>query len=488
LHKRGRKIQLTALVLLMLATVFGLVVFINAESVQAAFNEKINYQGKLTNSSGVVVANGNKCMKFRLMDALTSGNELWNEEWKASSSYVVTSGGLFSVLLGTHTSLSSVNFNTSSIYLEVQYDAACDGTYEEIFDPRKPLGAVPAAMEAKKLDGGTWATPGTIGLTTANTGAFTTLSASNGVTVSGGNVSITTDSGQLVLGSSGDVNLYRNAAGTLRTGNTLIVDGNVGIGTTSTDYKLDIVSTTNQLGIRYDATNYTTFAVDSGGDLSIVPTGSDIKITGAFRVEGTSGSSNYLATDQSTAEPSLGGTARHTRKQTYSAEYAGATLTKFYGAGTDTSTTGAMIADVDTTLNGYMNYYQWDSTQSAVNYYTVAVKVTLPEDFSDWTTSNALTIGYQTESATASNCAVDAYVYLTSNTGSAVVSGSGYASTSWATISFSKANLDNSSAPDWNATDKSAIIFLRLASKTDGSSGSYYARIGDITLNYLSKW
>ncbi|TSC54203.1 MAG: hypothetical protein LiPW30_734 [Parcubacteria group bacterium LiPW_30] len=151
---------------------------------QAAFNEKINYQGKLTNSSGVAVADGYYCMKFRLMDALTVGNELWSEEWKtADATKVQTTSGLFSILLGTQTSISTVDFNNASRYLEIQLDAACDNTYEEVFSPRKQLGAVPAAFEAKQLAGGTWAVPGSIGLTTPNAGAFTTLTASGTATL-----------------------------------------------------------------------------------------------------------------------------------------------------------------------------------------------------------------------------------------------------------------------------------------------------------------
>jgi hypothetical protein len=121
--------------------------------VLAAFNEQINYQGKLTDSSNLAVADGEHCLKFRLMDAATDGNELWAEEWDTATSKITTTSGLFSVMLGTHQYLSSVNFNQTSLYLEVQYDPGCDDTYEEVFSPRKRLGAVPAAFEAEQLGG-----------------------------------------------------------------------------------------------------------------------------------------------------------------------------------------------------------------------------------------------------------------------------------------------------------------------------------------------
>ena len=148
---------------------------------QASFNEQINYQGKLANSSSVAVPDGSYCMKFRIMDALTDGNELWSEIWTAANAKVSTTSGLFSVLLGSHTAFTDI-FDSASLYLEVQLDAACDAVYEEIFSPRKQMGAVPAALQAEELAGATWAAPGTIGSTTPNTGAFTSLSATGSVT------------------------------------------------------------------------------------------------------------------------------------------------------------------------------------------------------------------------------------------------------------------------------------------------------------------
>ncbi|MBM3250720.1 MAG: hypothetical protein FJZ07_00545, partial [Candidatus Nealsonbacteria bacterium] len=153
----------------------------------AAFNQQINFQGKLTDSSDLAVSDNTKCMQFLLYNHLTATGDalLWSEEWTATSDATLsTTSGLFSVLLGSNSSLSNVNFNQDPIYLEVQFDASCDATYEEVFSPRKRLGAVPAAFEAKKLVGSTWASPGAIGSTTPNTGAFTTFTASGLATFS----------------------------------------------------------------------------------------------------------------------------------------------------------------------------------------------------------------------------------------------------------------------------------------------------------------
>ncbi|MBU0646885.1 hypothetical protein KJ809_00475, partial [Patescibacteria group bacterium] len=143
----------TASIFITSAMLFGMFFSTFITSTNAAFNEQINYQGKLTDASNIAVSDGNKCIKFRMMNAPTAGTELWTEEWKGSTSYATTTSGQFSVLLGSHQTLSSVNFNQSSIYLELQFDPACDGTYEEVFSPRKKLGSVPSAFESKKLGG-----------------------------------------------------------------------------------------------------------------------------------------------------------------------------------------------------------------------------------------------------------------------------------------------------------------------------------------------
>ena len=148
---KKRKLSTVSVFLFFILLISSFVV--SAISTNAAFNEQINYQGKITDASNVAVSNGNKCMKFRMMNAITAGTELWAEEWQSSTAYATTTSGLFSVLLGTHQSLSSVDFNQSSIYLETQFDPGCDGIYEEVFSPRKKLGSVPTAFEAKKLSG-----------------------------------------------------------------------------------------------------------------------------------------------------------------------------------------------------------------------------------------------------------------------------------------------------------------------------------------------
>ncbi|MBU4462018.1 hypothetical protein KKD91_03055, partial [Patescibacteria group bacterium] len=263
--KRAKKIGLFLAVFILEVVILSAV---SITGVKAAFYEKINYQGKLTNSSGVAVADGTYCMKFRIMDALTVGNELWSETWTAADAKVSITSGLFSVLLGSHTAFTDI-FNSVSLYLEVQLDVACDAVYEEVFAPRKQLGAVPAAFEAKKLAGFTWEAPGTIGSGTPNTGAFSTLSASGAITgasLDAGSGTITT-TGAI---SAGNAEIFGNltTTGTGTFGSVAIDGMTLDAGTWTQEYsvnpilRLELMSGASELGsLQFDsaATGYTTF-------------------------------------------------------------------------------------------------------------------------------------------------------------------------------------------------------------------------------------
>jgi hypothetical protein len=196
----------------------------------AAFNEEINYQGKLTGSSGVAVPNGDYCMKFLIYDDLTAGNLKWSETWNSSSLKVPIASGLFSVLMGSHTSFTNI-FNDASLYLEVQFDpdtGCTSGDFSETFSPRKKLGSVPSAFQAGQLEGFTWAAPGTIGSGTPSTGDFTTLSASSNFTTSNGSI-LSSASGILTFGASGGANNENLTLDFETTSNTVAVASSTGV-------------------------------------------------------------------------------------------------------------------------------------------------------------------------------------------------------------------------------------------------------------------
>ena len=142
---------------LSLATLFGFL------SVKAAFREEINYQGKLTDSNNIPVGDGSFNFRFRLCatsDCSGGSDPLWTEthcyspdsgttcDGTGSDQRVSVSSGLFSVMLGSISSLSSVDFN-DELWLEVQVGGSASTPSWETLTPRKEIGTVPTAMVAK---------------------------------------------------------------------------------------------------------------------------------------------------------------------------------------------------------------------------------------------------------------------------------------------------------------------------------------------------
>ena len=79
-----------------------------ADVAWAAVPWMISYQGRLTDTGGKVVT-GAYTMTFRLYDDATEGAKVWEEEQEVS--LAEADGGIFSLVLGGVTSLSTVNFN-----------------------------------------------------------------------------------------------------------------------------------------------------------------------------------------------------------------------------------------------------------------------------------------------------------------------------------------------------------------------------------------
>ena len=108
----------------------------------AQTNPQINYQGKLTASTSIAVANGDYDMTFTLYDAPTGGTTIWTE----TTTNTVTDG-LFSVMLGSTTALSSVDFN-QTLYLGVEIESDGEMTPRKILDEEEtPVEPAPEVTE-----------------------------------------------------------------------------------------------------------------------------------------------------------------------------------------------------------------------------------------------------------------------------------------------------------------------------------------------------
>ncbi len=125
---------------------------------------KMNFQGKLADSSGVPLANGTYNMKFRIYDASTAGTLQWSEQRavSAGTGVTVTNGGLFSVQLGDVASLPVSIFTNQNLYFEVELPtpatatcstASCGSYTEGAMAPRNKLGSSAYAFNSDTLDG-----------------------------------------------------------------------------------------------------------------------------------------------------------------------------------------------------------------------------------------------------------------------------------------------------------------------------------------------
>ncbi len=111
-----------------------------ATSLIFAIPGKINYQGKLTDGTGVGI-NGTRVMTFRLYTGATGGTALWTETHAA----VNVTKGLFSEVLGETTTLSGIFGASGDYWLEIVVGG-------ETLTPRVKISSVPFALRAGVAD------------------------------------------------------------------------------------------------------------------------------------------------------------------------------------------------------------------------------------------------------------------------------------------------------------------------------------------------
>jgi len=178
--------------------VVGLVMIFGPYGISAApgINQTINFQGKVVNkTAGTNIADGTYSFTFRIYTVDSGGVQIWTE-----TKNIVVTNGIFQTLLGDTTSLpGSVDFNTDSLYLGINFNS--DGE----MSPRVRLAAVPYAFNAQKV----------AGLTVTNTTG--TLTVPNGKTVQFGDAFTTSGAFPLTLTTSALTNVTLPTTGTLAT-------------------------------------------------------------------------------------------------------------------------------------------------------------------------------------------------------------------------------------------------------------------------------
>ena len=202
----------------------------------------INFQGRLTDNNGNVLADGSYNVKFRIFDAATSGTNLWEGDrvYGASDHRITVQNGLFNIQFGDtgqgDPALSPSLFNTQTypnLYLEVELPTPATATCasngcatwtEGAMTPRQPLAASPYAFNADNLDG--LDSSAFVQLGASQTG---TIDVSGNITSGGtlqGNTLDAATSGALTIGgtNASSVALAKNT--TLGSGLTMTLQGN----------------------------------------------------------------------------------------------------------------------------------------------------------------------------------------------------------------------------------------------------------------------
>jgi hypothetical protein len=204
--------------LLSLATC-GLVFVFGGQPLQAAINPQISFQGKLTNTDGTNVSDGNYSIRFRIYSDPTAdtGACVSTCKWEETQGSVAVSGGLFNVNLGSGTALpGSVDFNASALYLGIKVGSDSEMT------PRVRLTAAPYAFNSDMLDGRdgdafVQLSPGAQQTGNINVSGTVTSGAVNGITI--GSTIQPSSAGALSIQANGAnaLNLTGGAASTFST-------------------------------------------------------------------------------------------------------------------------------------------------------------------------------------------------------------------------------------------------------------------------------
>ncbi len=140
-------------ILLLAVAIIGCTVFVAPTHAAPGVRANVTYQARLMDASGYPVADGVYQVEFSLYDAPVAGNRLWTADGTVGAPLpvnVTVQDGLFTVLLGdgvTQLPFGEIDWNSDSLYLGVTIGA--DGE----MSPRRPITAVPQAINSAQLSG-----------------------------------------------------------------------------------------------------------------------------------------------------------------------------------------------------------------------------------------------------------------------------------------------------------------------------------------------
>jgi len=174
----------------------------------------MNFQARLLQSSGALVADGNYNVEFKLYNVSTSGSPLWTETYQQTNRVRVANGYL-TVNLGSLQAFPNINWD-QELWLTMNIGGTDDTTpvWDGEMTPRLKLTAVPHAFTASKLQQTNGANTSTLG--------FDTQSQSN-------NILLPDESGTVCLQGSANCGFVSGSAGDFIQNSTSPQTGNFNI-------------------------------------------------------------------------------------------------------------------------------------------------------------------------------------------------------------------------------------------------------------------
>ncbi|MBI5699817.1 hypothetical protein HZC35_05935 [Candidatus Saganbacteria bacterium] len=237
---------------------------------QSSVPERISYEGRLTDASGNPVTTA-KTIEFRIYDAATSGTAVWGPE---SHSVTPDSQGVFSVILGGTTALTSSVFNNATRYIDITVGG-------ETLSPRTQIVSVGYAYKAASAQG-------------VENGSITRLSVASGQfvkqVIAGSGVSVSGDEGSgtglvtiTAVGTAGGT-VTSVGTGTGLTGGPITSSGTISLAT-------PVSATNGGTGQSTYATGDIIYssATNTLSKLPVGSTGQVLKVNGGIPSWGTAG-------------------------------------------------------------------------------------------------------------------------------------------------------------------------------------------------------
>lgn len=399
----------------------------------------INYQGRLSNASGVNMPDGQYNMKFRIYDAATAGTMVYSTTFQMANRVTVTNGQFNVQLSNTDTSFSS-----DTRYLEVELPTPATATCSTVgcadysegpMTPRQPFASAAYAFQAKNAD----TLDGVDSLSFARKDSSNTFIYSN------------TFNSNVLIDSANSATKF-------------VINDNSSVALFTADTSATIV--------KVGTTSAATLA-----NVRLLTTSAEF--TGTVRI-GTATDGVDISAANGIV---LSGTARRTKTATLTPEYLGAT---FQGDGSTNigsltsdfcSNTASLAVNTSAcpTSGDAHNYYQWIGEDSGTQDYDIYIRYRMPSDYDTGSMTNLSQYNYKSTSGFGY---AELYMYDSAgvNCSSLTASTAGV----WTQAT--------SATPIGSCTGIVANGYITFKVKLYSTNSSNPARIGSISFDYRSKF